>query len=419
MYFYKKSTAIFHALLFALLLSSCTQAPGIGQNIEELLRAPQLSSVQNAVQAELNAHLGKTLQLKYPRSGIYSQPILFNDFNEDGVQEAVVLYVTENTGKNVQLALLEQQEDKWNVVQQLEGLGTEVVQMELIKLTEKGSQILVGYSNAKLTEKYLVVYSYDGSQMSVMGTYAYEAYLVQDLMNKGTAQLFLAEPMISPDAITLQILQETNQTLQTTQTQLLDHRFIHATEILPTRYGQEYGIVIQGELSTGETANDLFLVKSGGLMRNTSSLQGQIVTQSARNVPVPAFYQPKQKTAYIPALVQTEVEHGFFIEWNHYLAKNPLQRYSFYDAKSHINIRLPLRWHGKITVNYNAKKNIWNIVDKKTKQKLVSLQILGHDAKVQPENLLNTNAEYQVIADFSKQCSMADQELIRQGVTFY
>ena len=93
------------ALLLVLLLTGCAGT----STVEDLLRAPQLSTQLAVVQKALNAWLGESPQLKYPRSGDTSSPFLFSDLDGDGDEEAVVLYQSETSSLNVHLAVLEQQ----------------------------------------------------------------------------------------------------------------------------------------------------------------------------------------------------------------------------------------------------------------------------------------------------------------------
>ena len=111
------------ALLCAVaLLTGCATSAG---DVENLLRAPQLSGQTSAIQKALNSYLGagSTATLKYPASGEFLSPFLFGDWDGDGVQEAAVLYTAETAGANVWLAVLEPTDNGWRVVQTAEGLS--------------------------------------------------------------------------------------------------------------------------------------------------------------------------------------------------------------------------------------------------------------------------------------------------------
>ena len=167
-------------LLCALVLSGCS-APFGATNVEELLRAPQPSAQQSAVQKALNSYLGETLHLKYPRGGTEMSPLLFADLDGDAVDEAVVLYVADSKGQNVHLAVLENKQSAWEVTYEIEGLSTEVASVETAQLTGNGVQLLVGYATATISDKYLSVYDYQDETITRVYEQAYTQYLAADL----------------------------------------------------------------------------------------------------------------------------------------------------------------------------------------------------------------------------------------------
>ena len=64
----------------------------MGGNVEELLRAPQPTRLQSAVQKALVGYLGETPQMKYPRGGEELSPIVLRDLDGDGADEAIAFF---------------------------------------------------------------------------------------------------------------------------------------------------------------------------------------------------------------------------------------------------------------------------------------------------------------------------------------
>ena len=58
--------------------------------VEELLRAPRLAGDYGALQTALNDWLGESAQLKYPLQGDLLSPLVLQDFDGDGEQDAAV-----------------------------------------------------------------------------------------------------------------------------------------------------------------------------------------------------------------------------------------------------------------------------------------------------------------------------------------
>ncbi|MFQ9900707.1 MAG: hypothetical protein ACLRWF_02905 [Ruthenibacterium sp.] len=62
-------------LALSAVLAGCDFTVSLGGNAEELLRAPQPTQLQSAVQKALVSHLGETPQMKYPRGGEELSPL--------------------------------------------------------------------------------------------------------------------------------------------------------------------------------------------------------------------------------------------------------------------------------------------------------------------------------------------------------
>ena len=179
-------------LLCALALAGC----GTFGDVEPLLRAPQLSGESAALQKALNSYLGSSATLKYPASGDFLSPFAFGDWDGDGTDEAAVLYTADTGSSNVFLAVLEPTgEDAWRVSRTVEGLSSEVETFSAAHLRDAQSQqLLAGYGSAQ-GDRYLVVYEYDGNELSTISSNRYTAMILADFTGKGDTQdLVLALP---------------------------------------------------------------------------------------------------------------------------------------------------------------------------------------------------------------------------------
>ena len=134
------------ALLCCVLLCSCDGIVLGGKKCGRSFCArARPSERQSAVQTALNAYLGETLQLKYPRGGAEPDPVIFADLDGDGAEEAAVLYTAESKGQNVHLSVLEQDgSGGWSIAYEVMGLSTEVAEVELAEVFGGSTQLVVG-----------------------------------------------------------------------------------------------------------------------------------------------------------------------------------------------------------------------------------------------------------------------------------
>ena len=245
----------------ALVLAGCTAR----QSIEELLRAPQPNEAQSAVQAALTSYLGEALQLKYPRGGSEMAPLLFSDFDGDGEDEAAALYVTEAKGTDVHLAILENRDGGWQVVYEIAGLGSEVASVEEAKLLGEGVQLIVGYANTTLTDKYLAVYSYRADSVVQLYTCAYTSYLSEDIFDGGGTELAVVLP-VTQASVDIAVLAETAGGVGVRQMLSLGEEFVSCDGLYVTRSGQRTGLIADGASSDEGRVSELFVVNNDYLL---------------------------------------------------------------------------------------------------------------------------------------------------------
>ena len=253
------------ALLCCVLLCSCDGIVLGGKNVEELLRAPRPSERQSAVQTALNAYLGETLQLKYPRGGAEPDPVIFADLDGDGAEEAAVLYTAESKGQNVHLSVLEQDgSGGWSIAYEVMGLSTEVAEVELAEVFGGSTQLVVGYANANLVDKYLEVYDYRDVTIYSACKQPYDAYLLGDLTGSGRTELAVAAATSEPGGLSLQLFVPDGRAMTAAQGVELDERLEKCTALYATRCGAARGLIVDGSVSSG-AASQLLCWEDGVL----------------------------------------------------------------------------------------------------------------------------------------------------------
>lgn len=418
----KQRKRLFAALLAALALAGCSGGGFTGRNVEELLRAPQPSAVQSAVQAALNSYLGETLQLKYPRGGDEMAPFLFADFDGDGQGEAAVLYTTEAKGQNVHLAVLEPVQDAWEVASEAEGMSTEVASLELVHMVAGGFQLVVGFANANLAEKYLTIYTYADGVLRADYQQAYEQYLAADLNGDGAVELALVPTPAQPGTpASLQLLVASEGRLMPVQTVELHESIAKCTGLATTYYGKRRGLVVDGALSAGGSTNEVFCLLDDRLYAWPMGTAGQVVEDAARTLQnLPAADLTGLGVVCVPVVTQalrTETGAGrlYFVEWNNYLAPDPLAQWGVFDAQVGVFLRLPLSWRDKVTVRDGTLTDSWQLRDAETDELLFTARTLGRSEEIGNYTLLAQAGEKQVVAFFADACPAAEAALITRG----
>ena len=362
-------------LLCALALAGC----GTFGDVEPLLRAPQLSGESAALQKALNSYLGSSATLKYPASGDFLSPFAFGDWDGDGTDEAAVLYTADTGSSNVFLAVLEPTgEDDWRVSRTVEGLSSEVETFSAAHLRDAQSQqLLAGYGSAQ-GDRYLVVYEYDGNELSTISSNRYTAMILADFTGKGDTQdLVLALPADTEyGGVTLQLLTNVDGEFRSYQTLNLGEGAYSGCAALSAGRGRDEAMyLVMDAWAGGNTlVSDIILYdgetgflqpyhppglsdpQRSTLRYHTELLSRDIDGNGTIDIPRELDDGGELQNPMDKSLV--------FLLWQDYAtASGGNSCFGVYDSKNNFFLPLPESMHGSILIRSNPSGTGWLICD--------------------------------------------------------
>ena len=361
------------ALAAALLLAGCSA----GNDVETLLRAPQLSGESAALQRALNSYLGGSATLKYPSNGAFLSPFAFGDWDGDGTNEAAVLYTAESTGANVSLAVLEPAGDNsWHVSQTVEGLSSEVETFSAAHLRDATSQqILAGYGSAQ-GDRYLVVYEYDGTSLSTIISNRYSEMVLGDFTGNGdTEDLVLALPTDTEyGGVTLQLLTNVEGEFRSYQTLNLGEGAYSGCAALHAGKGRDDAmyLVMDVWIGTGNLASDIVLYDGEtGFMQPYHPPGLADLQRSTMRYHTELFSRDIDGNATIDipveladgGVLQNPMDKSLvFLLWQDYTTVEGGNRsFGVYDSKNNFYLPLPESMRGNIRIRSNPSGTGWLI----------------------------------------------------------
>lgn len=396
--------------LACLLLCACAAidpAAG-GYNIEDLLRAPRTSGRQSAVLTALNDYLGDTLQLKYPRGGGEPNPVLFADLDGDGALEAAILYTAPSKGQNVHLAVLEAEEDGWRVSFEVMGLSTEVAEVELTEVFPGSQQLLVGFANAGLTDKYLDLYDYRDNTVYTACRQPYDVYW----LGAPDGQPLLA--LAGSGTSSLQLFSPNGRSMAQQHAVQLDARFERCTGLY---YTDGAGFLVDGLTATGAQSQFVRLgdgaLESCGESGVYTRARG-LAALTPRDFGGAGEVLAADMRRSIPTL--RSADRFYEIAWSNALRTRAVRRYGIWDAQQGFFLRLPESWRGAFSLTELSDLS-WQL--RRRRDNALLLEVRVSSEAVVPEGSVRAarTAEGLVLLRFGAACSDIQESLILRGVT--
>ncbi|WP_172250902.1 hypothetical protein [Saccharibacillus deserti] len=178
-----------------LLLSGCSDTLSL-PDPTSLIRPPRLPADKEVLKNVIDRQLPAGATAVRTRDSEDTQAVHYADLDGDGKREAVVFYKPVENGRNIHLMILQEQGDTWVNVLDIEGKGQQLDKLDFTDISGDGyTDIVVGYGadgedGANGTNSTLMVYSYAGQALEILGTkleLPYSEFALVD-MNKDNLQ---------------------------------------------------------------------------------------------------------------------------------------------------------------------------------------------------------------------------------------
>lgn len=390
----KRRLILLLGLVLALLLAAC--AP-LTQNVTDLLRAPALGQGMDDIQNALSAYLGGDKpQYKFPKEGEWRSPILRADLDADGQSEAVVLYSVADDaassrvkGNYVWVAVLKQQDGAWTVMQDMQGLSTDVASMEVAQLLEDGtSQLLVGFATASLTSRTLALYTYNNDTLTQVHQFDYSRYEIGDFTGQEKSELVVVGREDQPSGLTFQYVPAGagGFAAELPEPVLLDVNFGACVGIAPGNGPDGQRVVV----IDGRKENQMDLVysqfvyysgerfftvdDSGALMGATGRMN---LLMLSRDIDGDGVVEIPLRLGSGEIQTMAGDKKLEYVRWMDFTGEEAEQkRFGLLDSDRAVCILLPNNWEGEVSVVDGEEAGEWKLLERKTQTVLLGLRVV-------------------------------------------
>ena len=246
-------------LLFLCFFTGCS----IGINVDTMLTPPKLSGEQEQIYQALQDTAGTGIRLKYPKSGSYLSAFIIADIDADDSEEAIVFYEKNNmtaTDGGLRINILDKVDGRWQSICDRNAEGSEIEKIVISKLgNSEKMNIIVGYSTANQSEKYISVYTYGNHYLEQTLSHSYALFDIAQ-----------TEKDENPDLILLGAVSASEPAYAAVYCLAEDGRY-HEYKYRFVDHYTDYNQLIYGNLSDGRTA--LYIDAATG----TSNIQTEVL----------------------------------------------------------------------------------------------------------------------------------------------
>ncbi len=123
---------------FCLAFSGCTV---FETDTEALMHPPVFSEEQAKLNEALTSVIGEDYNLKYPASGGTNSAFIFKDLDDDGTEEAMAFYSTEDD--NTRINILKRSGEGWLSVYEAAGFSGDIESIDFANVDEKSPAVVI------------------------------------------------------------------------------------------------------------------------------------------------------------------------------------------------------------------------------------------------------------------------------------
>lgn len=167
-------------------------------NTDDLLVPPRAQGEEQEIQAALEDYIASaygdsgTYKLKYPRSGEYRTAFIVEDFDNDGLQEAMAFYTAGKESGTVHLNFLRQVDGQWRSVADKQNDSSDVEQVAVSDTNGDGQkELFVGWSLYNSVDSRLSVYELSADDLVERYSTMYNYMLLGDFTGSGRNDVLL------------------------------------------------------------------------------------------------------------------------------------------------------------------------------------------------------------------------------------
>lgn len=176
----QSAKAVLTALAVAFTMGGCS----VGINVDTMLTPPKLSAQQEQIYQALKDSKGSDIRLKYPKRGAYLSAFIIADIDDDNEDEAIVFYEKNSLSSvdaGLRINVLDCIAGEWRSICDRGADGSEIEKVVLSPLGELDRMnVIVGYSTANQSEKYISVYNYAEKSLDRTFSHSYALFDVAD-----------------------------------------------------------------------------------------------------------------------------------------------------------------------------------------------------------------------------------------------
>lgn len=245
-------------LVFIMLFSGCS---GIEMDADALMTAPALTEEQAKLNAAISDVAGDTYYPRYPSNGSYSSSFMFYDIDDDGQNEALAFYSTDN--ENIKANILKNRDGSWVSVCEVTGQGSDADSVYFADMGDGLSTIVIKWEND------IGIYHFINERLETVFSSSCDGVQLEDMNDDGSTDIVVFSGTLYGKSSVRILYCETGDLVISDSTGLnANYDQIYSTVCGKNGDGKT-GLFIDSEIYDGIYLTEFITLEDGGAERYT------------------------------------------------------------------------------------------------------------------------------------------------------
>lgn len=242
------------AAVLCFVMAGCSS---VGLSVDTLMHPPKAVGDKADIQALIDKTAGEGYTLKYPQSGNFRSAITMHDIDSDGVDEAVAFYLPQGDIATVNMMVMDNIENSWQVVGNFKSQSSAVDSLNFCDIDGDGfSEVIPTYKTYSPTINQLSLFIYDGKAVrEIPSEYTCTNLITGDFYEGGKDELMLLSLFSTEKeaSASLLTLNDDKSGISVLGTSPLDPDVASFAQLLTGEvFESQQGLVIDGCTTQGE-----------------------------------------------------------------------------------------------------------------------------------------------------------------------
>ncbi len=334
---------------------------------EQAIQAPAAAGKYQGVQQALEDAVGQDMILKYPSVQGTNTAFYLIDLDKDGADEVLAFYQSGNEGSVTHAHLLRKVEDEWQSVQDIEPVGTDIIQVEFADLDGDGvDEVCIGWSVAASSVNQMSIYQLTNQKLVQCANESYTKFILCDIDNDRVNELGLATLDGERQTSTFSFYQIQNNAIQVLGSIALDGSVISYANMSCAGINQQVnGVFLDCYKGVDTMITELICFDDGTLYNPFAGMDQAVNVSTMRYCSLTAQDVNQDGVVEVPFMEllpayeesKDQAITRYTLRWRYYdgALSQPVSTW-WYNSIDGYYLVLDESWLGKFTVLYNTSE---------------------------------------------------------------